>query len=249
MKVLASDFDNTLYFKNKKGGFHDCDIKAIHAFQRKGNLFGICSGRPIAGLIHELKGIIEPDFIIASTGALILDKRYQLLYGQSLPVDIAHHIHMTYQNETALLIQTLSKKYVYVSDLHDKNDQHAYLIHSILDVHDDIYSLSLIESTIERATFITQEINQKYDEVIAYQNMDSIDVVSKECSKGHAIERLKEIYRLSNIAGIGDSYNDLPMMDAVDCSFTFEHSPRSIQEQCDYIVTTIAEAIEILEKE
>ncbi len=50
MKILASDFDNTLYFHNS---MKENDLKAIKKFQEKGNLFGICTGR-------EINGIIEP---------------------------------------------------------------------------------------------------------------------------------------------------------------------------------------------
>lgn len=250
MKVLASDFDNTLYFKNIDNGFYDCDIEAIRRFQSHGHLFGMCSGRPIAGLIHSLHGIIQPDFYIASTGAIILDKDYHLLYGQMIPFDIVQNIYQTYQDEIELLVQTLSMNQVYVTRLRDEDDSHTVLIHSIDYMRKcDIYSISFIESTVKRAAVIAQEINQTYNDVVAYQNMDSIDIVAKGCSKGMAIERLKSLYQLSKIAGIGDSYNDLPMIEVVDQSFTFKDAPQIIQNQCDYIVKTIAEAIEILEEE
>lgn len=48
MKILASDFDNTLYFHNS---MKENDLKAIKKFQEKGNLFGICTGREINGII------------------------------------------------------------------------------------------------------------------------------------------------------------------------------------------------------
>ena len=54
--------------------------------------------------------------------------------------------------------------------------------------------------------------------------------------------------KIKTIAGIGDFYNDIPMFDAVDYAFTFEHSPQIIQEQCDYVVKRVAEAVQILEK-
>lgn len=250
MKVLASDFDNTLYFKNEKNNFKDNDIQAIREFQERGHLFGLCSGRPIVGLVHTINGIIEPDFYIASTGAIIMDKDNHLLYGVKIPFEIVKNISLKYQNETELLVQTLSMDKVYMSCGDDQNDNHTIRIESIEDVrYDDIYSLSLIESTNERAGVIAQEINEHYPEVSAYQNMNSIDIVAKGCSKGKAIEKLKDLYHLSEIAGIGDSYNDLPMIEIVDQSFTFEDVPQLIQEECDFVVKNLAEAINILEEE
>ena len=55
----------------------------------------------------------------------------------------------------------------------------------------DIYSLSLIESTVSRAGLMTQEMNEKYENVKAYQNIDSVDIVARGCSKGAAIRQLK----------------------------------------------------------
>lgn len=44
MKVLASDYDGTLLFNEQ---FKEGDLKKIKEFQKVGNLFGLCSGRPL----------------------------------------------------------------------------------------------------------------------------------------------------------------------------------------------------------
>ncbi len=51
------------------------------------------------------------------------------------------------------------------------------------------------------------------------------------------------------MAGIGDSYNDLPMLKVVDTAFTFKISPQEIQKQVHYCVNDIAEATALLEVE
>lgn len=246
MKVLASDFDNTLYFRDIEG-FRDEDIMKIKSFQEKGNLFGMCSGRPFSGLLKPLKGILKPDFFIVSTGGAILDKDYHLLYGKEVPFDIVREIHLTYQKETELIVQTLSQKYFYCSNpQEDKED--VIEIHSLDDMKSEkIYSISLVDSTVERAGEIVEEINQKYNEVDAYQNVNSIDIVKKGCSKGAAILKLKELLDIKEIAGIGDSYNDLSMLNVVDTSFTFHKSPMDIKQSVDYVVNSIDEAIDIIE--
>ncbi len=249
MKVLASDFDNTLFFGNHDGGFKEEDIQAILEFQREGNLFGMCTGRPFAGLLNELKGIIQPDFFIVSTGGLIMDKDYHMLYGEKVPFDIANEIYKTYKDEVELLPQTMSVEHVYCTCAH-QDDDFATQISSMEDMRNQgLYSFSLIQSTVERASQITKEINKKYDKVVAYQNVDSIDIVFKDCSKGAGILKLKELLNIESVAGIGDSYNDLPMLDVVDTSFTFHASPDAIKENADYVVSSIKEAINILKEE
>ena len=52
MKVLASDYDGTLLFNEK---FKEGDLKKIKEFQKAGNLFGLCSGRPFKGIYEFCK--------------------------------------------------------------------------------------------------------------------------------------------------------------------------------------------------
>lgn len=249
MYVLASDFDNTLFFRNIEGGFKNEDFQAIHDFQSDGHLFGLCSGRPIAGLLHPLKNQIKPDFFIVSTGGLILDRDYHVLYAKSLSFEIACQIYETYQDEIELLVQTSSLDNVYMTNpLPD--DQNVVAISSMEDMKGkEIYSFSLIKSTQERAKQITKQINEQYHEVDAYQNVDSIDIVCHGCSKGAAILKLKDFLGIDCIAGIGDSYNDLPMLNVVNTAFTFDYSPDEVKNQSDYVVSNIKEAIQTLKEE
>ena len=50
LKILASDYDGTLFFGEEEPNFRERDIKAIQEFQKAGNLFGICTGRPYQGI-------------------------------------------------------------------------------------------------------------------------------------------------------------------------------------------------------
>lgn len=247
--ILASDFDNTLFFEYQY--FKDEDIKAIRKFQTH-NKFGICSGRPFSGLVKPLEGVFQPDFYIVSAGGALLDKDYHLLYGQTVPFDIISEIYKKYKSETELIVTTLDPYHFYCTHLRPEDKEGDYFIEigSIDDMKDqDIYSISLVRSTLERAEIIAKEINYQYKEVSAFQNMDSIDIVNKECSKGNAILKLKELLHLDIIAGIGDSYNDISMLEVVDIPFTFHYSPTIIQNKAKYVVNSIAEAINILERE
>ena len=93
---------------------------------------------------------------------------------------------------------------------------------------------------------IKNDRNNIYVE-LKYEN--SIDIVRKGCSKGTGIKIIKDYYHLEKVAGIGDSYNDLPMLKVVDTAFTFKTSPQEIQKQVHYCVNDIAEAIALLEVE
>ena len=48
--LLASDFDGTLFFEHQLENYRSDDIKAIQKFQSLGHKFGVCTGRPFAGV-------------------------------------------------------------------------------------------------------------------------------------------------------------------------------------------------------
>ena len=139
------------------------------------------------------------------------------------------------------------QKHLYFA--HVPNDAPNYIkqFDSIDDFKDrKIYSVSLIEST--RAKEITEEINKDYPLLHAFQNVNAIDIVKKGCSKGQGILKLEELIN-DETAGIGDSYNDLEMFKVVDYSFTFKTSPKDIQQQTTFVVSSVKEAVEILKED
>ena len=77
MKLLASDFDNTLWFQDhmKKE-----DIEAIQDFQKQGHLFGICTGRSLSGILRPSKPFgVNYDFYTLLSGGLVLNKEHMSL--------------------------------------------------------------------------------------------------------------------------------------------------------------------------
>ena len=71
MKLIASDFDGTIFIDEK---IKTEDIEAIRDFQAKGNLFGIVTGRSYHSLLVLIEGRIGPDFVIANNGSHIFVK-------------------------------------------------------------------------------------------------------------------------------------------------------------------------------
>lgn len=239
MKALASDFDGTLFFGEHE--FKQSDIDAIETFQKAGNVFGLCTGRPLIGAIKITKQRIDYDFYIMSSGAVILDKDLHILYEKTMPRDIVKKISETYCKDYQVFIQ--ANQIIYRM-FDEKKINNQIKINSIDEIEGDhFYGVSLNGKTKENAAKLCKEINQIYPEVMAYQNIEYIDIVSKGCSKGNGIKKLKELTDIDYIGGIGDSYNDIPMLECVDLAFTFEHSPDDVKKVADKIVDSVAAGI------
>ena len=57
-------------------------------------------------------------------------------------------------------------------------------------------------------------------------------------------EYMRETYGEIKLYGIGDSINDLPLLEASDVSYTFPYAPKSVQEKATKVVETIVDALE-----
>ena len=241
MKALASDIDGTLVFNQQ---IKKQDKEAIEKYQKE-HLFGVCSGRPRCALFDLEK--LKLDFYILSSGEEIVDKDLNII--QDFKKEIVQQIFNEYHQHAQIILQTGNADVFYTTLKEDYNPK-LKVISSFKEAkHEIIYGISLIfkdDKTTKKACF---EINQKYHEIEGFQNRNSVDIVRKGCSKGTGIKIIKDHYRLEKIAGIGDSYNDLPMLNVVDTAFTFKTSPQEIKKQVHYCVNDIAEAIALLEVE
>ena len=121
-KILFSDFDGTLFFED---GFHQEDIEAIRAFQEEGNKFALCTGRPLGGVLALIEGKINPDYYVLCTGGLVLDKDYQVIYGQEIPFDLVKEVCQKYENESIAGPHCLDKDSLYFA--HVPNDAPSYI--------------------------------------------------------------------------------------------------------------------------
>ena len=96
MKILASDFDNTLFFSD---GVHKEDVEAIRTFQKQGNLFGLCTGRQLEGIKYPFGGNrehplteIDFDFYITLSGGVIFNKKEEVIFEKDIPMNIVREI-------------------------------------------------------------------------------------------------------------------------------------------------------------
>ncbi len=241
MKLLAADFDGTLYFQDEDPHIRVRDARAIERFRAAGNLFGMCTGRPSHGLKPFID--LEMDFYIMDTGAVIKDGKDQLLFKKTVPADLVIEIMRTHDwpffiiTADDLLIYPTRSKVPVIHTLRDPEDLRGQ----------EILSFSVPMTSEEKAAVVLDEI-KKYPQLDAFQNRADVDCVYKGCSKQSGMAFVERYFQLDHgdLAGIGDSYNDLPMLNYVDHSFTFVDSPDRVKGQCRYVVRDVAEAIAIL---
>ncbi|MCF0260786.1 MAG: HAD hydrolase family protein [Erysipelotrichaceae bacterium] len=246
-KVFFSDFDDTLvhYDKDRNGSVWEKDAKAIQKFQEDGNLFGISTGRPkwLGFQIYEMTdGIVKPDFITYSNGCCILDSQGNPIHEVTLEPDLVHQIFEAFP-DSCFFVHSLEDKF----NLGFEKITAGELMKIAQGDYSHIYSLSFDTNAPDGEKLY--EFTAALPGVDSLKNTVYCDVVSKQGGKGKAIDLYKKQFTDGNVktAAIGDAWNDVSMIEAADAGFTFDYAPEDVQGKADYVVGSIAEAIEILD--
>lgn len=246
MYALASDFDETLFFSHRDEKISNEDIHKIKQWQQSGQLFGICTGRPLSGVDEYLKGLLNLDFMIVSSGGLILNKNREVIYEQCLDENIVEEIVMKYQNDYQITIQ--ANGYIYALKNKAPMPIKQIVINQLKQIPvKHFYGISIVALNSQEAQLLTNRLMSDYQKSIAvFQNNQYVDIVAMNCSKGNAVNYVKEVLNIDMVSGIGDSYNDMSLLEACDYSFTFHNSPDMLKKKANHIVGSIKEALECL---
>ncbi|MDD3027223.1 MAG: HAD-IIB family hydrolase [Erysipelotrichaceae bacterium] len=242
MNILASDFDGTLYFQET--GYRETDIEAILKFQEQGNKFGFCTGRPLMGIIHFLDERLTPDFYILNSGAYILDGDRRCIYKNTIAHSVCEDLVASY---TGCSITVFTDEFIYYTVKPKQHDKNGILKpYENLQDDIDILGISLHLDDDKEALDLAKKINGHL-KLDAFVNMGSIDCVAKGCSKDTGIKAIADFYGLSEpVACIGDNYNDLPMLEGSELSFTFNSSPDPVKKAASYLVDSLSECVDWL---
>ena len=244
--AFASDFDGTLCDSDWNTGverYDAADIEAVRRYQESGGLFGICTGRPLTSVQESLAGIIDLDFYIVTTGAQVLAADLTPFLDKELGRELAEELHARYGGQDGMYTVVVTDG-DFVSVDRPMSDRMGFA-ETIGDVAGRVLGVSFeCMGDEDWAHRIAADINERYAGVLAaFQNLGSVDVVCAGCSKGEGARRAKEGLGVRLIAGIGDSYNDLALLEAADVAYTFHKAPAEVRAVADRVVSSVAEAL------
>ena len=267
-KMLASDLDGTLLFKGK---ISEENKDSLKKFKTNGGIFSLSTGRSYNEITTVIKDMgIKPDYFILNNGALILNKKGEVIHRSYLDYKVTKEILDYIKKYTDMAaVQTGFKSYSIVSKLTKlkikikiiiKNliyglkykDERVYVrkLDDIKDVKNQKFTLMSANFTgypVEEIQQVADYINNNYgDYVVCYRNTIFLDIVPKGCSKGKGVKYVSEVENLNmkNVYTIGDSWNDDSMFEVTKNSFTFTYAEKELQENTTHVVQTVAECID-----
>jgi Cof subfamily protein (haloacid dehalogenase superfamily) len=246
-KLLVTDLDGTLVRLNYMPYDNYLNIKR---FQAQEYYLAVATGRSFnqVGFLKKLYRI-KADYYILLNGALIIDKFNNVIKHEYIPTEAVEDILSIIDKANwRITLQTGFKTYSLSKGI-QRFVLGAKFIKTMSQIEKfKISALSLGFMGTDRSYIseVCSLINEKLgDKVAAYRNVNYIDIVPANCSKGSGIEYIKnkESIAKENIFAIGDSWNDISMFEKTDNSFTLRTAEELIQTKANYVVGSVGECI------
>lgn len=254
MKIFASDYDGTIKID---GEVSKRNLEAIQMWKDKGNKFGIVTGRSTESALQEKEAYhYDLDFLICNNGGVIYDGEMNLLKSFTIDFDKAleliEDIRKMDCNSFVLnngfhrakeIVNNAYEDYKYGTYSSD------YTVDKIVE-EKKICQIVISLNNNEEGKRLAAIVNDKYKGYVeAYPNVNCIDIVPANVSKATGIDFIMDYfgYEYNDIYTMGDSYNDLPMIEKYQ-SATLSHTFEDIKEKIDVIVDDVAQYLYDLEK-
>ena len=203
MKIIASDFDDTLYLEEDPIQTNN-NIQSIKEFISKGNLFILITGRSytnIKVLLNELD--IPYSYLICEDGAKIFN-------------NMDYCIDTTYMKEKDInkIIPVIKEEDYYLDDGYNETTNINDTVKVVIRCKDK-----------EKANKLIELINKEVKTYI-YASDKHINITDKSINKQKGLEKLFYIEDLSfdNLYVIGDNDNDLEMLKKYSGGTVTNHS-------------------------
>lgn len=193
MKLLATDFDNTLFCKKD----YYKNIRYVNKFVEEGNIFVIITGRYINSLLKDIKDTgLKYDYLICNDGGIIFDKDLNIIYQKDIPKEIVSDIVSEYEQSDCL---------------------DGWYIDTGTDINKDKTSSAngLIGrfNNETKAYKLLKSIKDKHGAIGGYISETWINITEKTVNKGYGLKILADYLKIEekDIFTIGDNVNDIPM--------------------------------------
>ena len=254
IKHIFCDLDGTLYHR----GIDNQDVEAIKEIEKKGVRFHIATGRIFNQAYNMTKDKLTINgYYICENGSYIHDKDHRVVFKGTIDDQIVKkviarfeaknaHMYFKYNGKIVLLggkelFNQYSSDYIVDPDFINR-DSFEEKIGNIGVISEDIEELSRIELYLE------SEFNEVLD--VYFSSENTINMVPKGVSKRKAIEHISEILGASmdEIATIGDSPNDINMLEGIKYSFAMENARDSVKQSASYTAISVRDAIDKINK-
>lgn len=212
------------------------NLDAVNKWQVEGNLFIITTGRHKKSIIEQMKNFsLKPDYYICNNGAVILDKEKNIIFSKCISnqmiEEIIEYICENYENSFEIIEKERTIKIMNNRGIDNHNPTDIILDRAHISSIKDVVQLHKKFDKEERVAELVIDLNTKFrSSLAAYANVLNVDIVANGMNKSTGIDFIcREISNVDDILVIGDSYNDIEMVQKYN-GFTVEHGNEDIKK-------------------
>ncbi|MBI5451980.1 HAD family phosphatase [Candidatus Gottesmanbacteria bacterium] len=246
-KAVIADVDGTLFPPSEMPSPKPSEklIEAVKKVTEMGVAFSIASGRSLSWVEEIIRGFDLKTPIILDNGARIYDcKNKKYIWESLLSKETAEKVLSVFKKDKTLR--------VYIADDDERLSGEAKITKW------KISKILVLGVTPAKADKLYKELK-----MIPYihatksvswtgEKSQSVHVTNFDATKQVAVGKLLEILRLrkEEVIGIGDSYNDFPLLMASGLRVAMRNAVPEIKEIADYIAPSYEEegVVEVLER-
>ena len=253
-KLICSDLDDTLL--NSDGVVLPSVVDSVHRYEKRGGKFCIVTGRMTAGALPVARMMDIHGEIITFQGASITDiDSGRTLFSETIPTKDAVTIG-EYLEERGIYYQTYIGDKFFTAVKNDFTVLYGKLsfaefvetgipLSRYLSENEIEPPKMLIMEQPEKIAAIQRELIQKFgkDFLINTSKPFIIEIIPRSVNKAFAVERLAKKYgiRREEVVCVGDSENDLPMIEYAGVGAVVDNAPDFVKKRADYIAPSCDE--------
>ena len=233
VRLIAIDIDGTLL--DPQFRISARNLSALQNAHANGIEIILATGRRHDYALPVARELDIPVWLISSNGALIRSSQGETFYADRLPattaVKLIHHMEDFRGNAVitfdrpghALVLERVDELTRSIARWIENNAAYIRYVSPLEEalVEDPIQAMYC--GTVERMIAAQERLSQAafLDEITVlrtqydYRDLCILDVLNRDCSKGHALRRWAERHGIprEQIMAIGDNYNDLEMLE------------------------------------
>lgn len=194
MKLLASDYDGTLYTDRANLRLN---MKAINKFMNNGNKFAIVTGRSFESIKKEIEYYnIKYDYLACNNGLIIFDNKDNII------------------NSSILSLENLNLIYDNIMNFSGVKDVQLYSFFSLTYSFRDVLEVYAKFKNINAAKECKKYIESNLSNISCYNKFNKL-FICNNITKADAVSFIQHLHNIdkNNIYAVGDNTNDLEMLE------------------------------------
>lgn len=236
--VILLDVDGTLVVPNSFA-LNEKIKKSFVRLKKDGHIIAIVTGRSLSS-VCKVKGLENASYISGLMGQVIMDCKSNKL------VKTPQNMDSTLVKAFVKDVESLGFEWTYK----DNTQQKTYYL-DLLNKYTtgactkEEYASDLAENKICQLLVdedVPQNIKEKYPMFdFFYMPGNYTDVIIKGKTKAEAVKSFRDMFPDYTIVAIGDSHNDIGMLETADISIAMGNASADIKALCTYTTTSLAE--------